>query len=55
MTRLLARFVQDESGATAIEYAMITVIVALGIIVSLTSLRDGLIAAFGYVAAGFPN
>ena len=53
MTSVVIRFVKDESGATAIEYAMITSIVALGIVVSLTNLRDALTFAFDLVATGF--
>ena len=53
MTSVVIRFVKDESGATAIEYAMITSIVALGIVVSLTNLRDALTFAFDLVTTGF--
>jgi pilus assembly protein Flp/PilA len=34
---ILARFVKDDSGATAIEYGLIAAIVAVGIIVGLTN------------------
>ncbi len=42
MKSIGTRFVKDESGATAIEYALIAGIIGLGIIVSLGALRDGL-------------
>jgi pilus assembly protein Flp/PilA len=38
----VARFVKDESGATAIEYGLIAAIVGVGIISGLGVLRDAL-------------
>ncbi len=35
------RFFKDESGTTAIEYGLIAGTIALGIILSLTSIKDG--------------
>lgn len=32
MTKLIARFVKDESGATAIEYGLIAALISVGII-----------------------
>jgi pilus assembly protein Flp/PilA len=37
MTRLLIRFAGEESGLTAVEYALIAGLMALGIIVSVSS------------------
>ncbi len=51
MQNLFARFVSDESGATAIEYGLIAAIVGVGIIASLTTLKEGLAALFESVAA----
>jgi pilus assembly protein Flp/PilA len=34
MQKFVARFVKDESGATAIEYGLIAALIAVGIIVS---------------------
>jgi pilus assembly protein Flp/PilA len=42
MSDLLRQFAKDESGATAIEYALIAAIVGIGIIVALTQLGVGL-------------
>jgi pilus assembly protein Flp/PilA len=42
-------FLRDESGATAIEYALIAAIVGIGIIVGLGNLADGLNAIFNQV------
>lgn len=46
MKTVLTRFVKDESGATAIEYGLIAAIVAVGIIIGLQNLRDGLNTMF---------
>jgi pilus assembly protein Flp/PilA len=42
-------FAKDESGATAIECGLIAAIVAVGIIVGLGALRDGLNTLFNNV------
>ena len=46
MKTVFTRFVKDESGATAIEYGLIAAIVAVGIIIGLQNLRDGLNTLF---------
>jgi len=46
MKSLVVRFVKSESGATAIEYGLIAAIVAVGIIIGLQNLRDGLNTMF---------
>lgn len=51
MTNTLARFIKDESGATAIEYGLIAAIVGVGIIVALGTLEDGLSALFEAIGA----
>ena len=45
----VARFVKDESGATAIEYGLIAAIVGIGIIVGLTNLQNALNSLFNNV------
>ncbi len=47
MKTFLARFAQDESGATAIEYGLIAAIVGVGIIAGLGNLKTGLNTLFG--------
>jgi pilus assembly protein Flp/PilA len=42
MRAIVTGFMRDESGATAIEYALIAGIVGLGIIVGVSAVRDGL-------------
>ena len=42
MKNLFARFVQDESGAAAIEYALICALIALAIIVGATALGSAI-------------
>jgi pilus assembly protein Flp/PilA len=46
MKTLFARFVSDESGATAIEYGLIAAIVGVGIIASLQTLKSALNTTF---------
>jgi pilus assembly protein Flp/PilA len=41
LTATLQRFVQCDEGSTAIEYGLIAALVGLGIVVSLTSFKDG--------------
>ncbi len=47
MTNLVARFVKDESGATAIEYALIAAGIALAIIAAVNTLGTTLNTKFG--------
>ncbi len=49
MSKLFNRFSKDESGATAIEYALIAAIVGIGIIVALGSMKDELNETFNKV------
>lgn len=52
MTKLVARFVKDESGATAIEYGLIAAGIALAVIVAVQSTGTNLKGTFEKVAAG---
>jgi pilus assembly protein Flp/PilA len=44
---LLSRFKKNESGATAIEYALIAAIVGIGLIAVLTTFSEDLETGFG--------
>jgi pilus assembly protein Flp/PilA len=46
MTHLVNRFVNDQSGATAVEYGLIAALIATGLIVAMGYLTDGLSSAF---------
>lgn len=46
MKTVAANFLKDESGATAIEYAMIALLVGMGLIGSLTTLKNALNASY---------
>jgi pilus assembly protein Flp/PilA len=46
---LVTRFLEDEDGATAIEYGLITALVAVGLIAAFIVFGDSLLALFGYV------
>ena len=50
MTNLFARFVKDESGATAIEYGLIAALIALAIIAGAGNLGNALDRQFKDVA-----
>ncbi|WP_395448395.1 Flp family type IVb pilin [Aminobacter sp. UC22_36] len=50
MSNLIARFVKDESGATAIEYGLIAALIALAIITGATAVGTQLAAKFTNVA-----
>jgi pilus assembly protein Flp/PilA len=50
MTHLVARFLKDEDGATAIEYALIAAIIGIGIIAALGPLTNAITGAFNNIA-----
>jgi pilus assembly protein Flp/PilA len=49
MQKFVARFVKDESGATAIEYGLIAALIAVGIIVAARTLGTEIATTFGKV------
>ncbi|MGD2132137.1 MAG: Flp family type IVb pilin [Maricaulaceae bacterium] len=49
MSKLFARFVKDESGATAIEYGLIAALIAVVLITALSNMEDALTGTFGAV------
>jgi pilus assembly protein Flp/PilA len=51
MTPLVKQFAASESGATSIEYALIAVLIALAIIVSVTAVGASLQSLFSDVAS----
>ncbi|HUJ98243.1 MAG TPA: Flp family type IVb pilin [Stellaceae bacterium] len=51
----MTRFVQDRSGATAIEYGLIAALIAVVIIGVLTTVGKNLSAVFNSVATGLAN
>lgn len=50
MTKLMKRFAQDESGATAIEYGLIAALIAVGIIAAATQLEGSISSTFTGIA-----
>ena len=50
MKNLIARFVKDEAGATAIEYGLIATGIALAIIAAVNTVGANLNTTFGKVA-----
>ena len=51
MSKLIARFVKDESGATAIEYGLIAALIAVAIIVGARAVGSQANATFNSVAS----
>lgn len=52
---MFSRFMNDESGATAIEYGLIAAIVSVGIIVALGKVRDSLQSTFSTISTDLDN
>jgi pilus assembly protein Flp/PilA len=50
MTKLFARFANDESGATAIEYGLIAALISVAIIAAATTLGTNISNTFDKVA-----
>ena len=51
MKNFAARFINDESGATAIEYGLIAALIAVAIIGAVTTLGTKTATTFGKVSA----
>lgn len=51
MVSLLKRFVQDESGATAIEYGLIAALVSVAAIIALQAMGSSLRSLFNKVSS----
>jgi pilus assembly protein Flp/PilA len=51
----VCRFIDDESGATAIEYGLIAALIAVGIIVAATTLGSSLSDLFGRISGKLNN
>ena len=52
MTKFISKFVQDESGATAIEYGLIAALIAVVIISAVTTLGTTISSKFQAVTDG---
>ena len=55
MTTLFSRFMNDESGATAIEYGLIAALISVVIIGTLTSLGSDLKSKFSAIDTAIKN
>ena len=51
MSKFVSRFMNDESGATAIEYGLIAALIAVGIIAAATTLGGGLSTLFNNISS----
>ncbi|GGH12760.1 pilus assembly protein [Alsobacter metallidurans] len=50
LQKTLTRFIDDESGATAIEYGLIAAVIAVGIIAALQGVKSNLNAKFNTIS-----
>lgn len=55
MTRLVSQFLADDSGATAVEYGLVALIMAIGIIGNLTTLKTNLLTIYSNVNSNLSN
>ena len=53
MKRLL-RFLKEEKGVTAVEYAVMAGIIAVGIILAVTGLKEALVNTFNAISGSIP-
>ena len=51
MKNLFARYMKDESGATAIEYGLIAALISVVIIAVVTTLGENLTSTFGLIGS----
>jgi pilus assembly protein Flp/PilA len=54
MSKFIARFAKDESGATAIEYGLIAALVAVVLVTALTAMGTKLSGTFTTVSSKLP-
>lgn len=47
MTKLIKRLAKDEEAGTAVEYGLITAVIAVALIVALVAFRDEISGMFG--------
>ena len=55
MSKIVARFVKDESGATAIEYGLIAALIAVAAISAMGTLGNNLSATFTEVSGSLAS
>lgn len=55
MLKFIQRFARDESGATAIEYALIAALIAVGIVTAATALGTNISGLFTTVSTELTN
>lgn len=55
MTKFIARFAKDQSGATAIEYGLIAALIAVVLVTALTALGAKLTGTFDKVSTALPT
>ena len=51
MLNAIRRFVKEEDGLAAAEYAILLTLIAVALIVAVTAFKDAIVAAFGRATA----
>jgi pilus assembly protein Flp/PilA len=52
---MIKRFLTDESGATAIEYALIAALISIALFAAIAPIGDAINVIFGKAEAGFTS
>ena len=55
MTKLVTRFLKDESGVTAIEYGLIAAFLAVCLVAALPSITNALSSQFGAIGTSITS
>lgn len=55
MSKIFARFLKDESGATAIEYGLIAALISVALIAGATTLGNSLSTTFNTISTKMSN
>jgi len=55
MSKFVTRFLNDESGATAIEYGLIAALIAVVLITAMNGLQTKISGTFGMIAGKLPQ
>jgi pilus assembly protein Flp/PilA len=55
MSKFVTRFLNDESGATAIEYGLIAALIAVVLITAMSALQKNITGTFTKIGAAMPQ
>lgn len=55
MKKCISRFVKEDRGVTALEYALVAGLIAVALVTTIGSFNTGLSNAFGYIVTLLPH